>query len=137
MRVNIQLLESLGACEEGHRNFMVNCKDFDGSIAESMDLPLVPYSDKVWLLETIVDKSILDNWAILCYYDILSRHDDFYFSNNNSLALLAKINKYISNQQAPEYLYALDALKYFVRYNSRDDEIQQQANLEIIKSLLA
>lgn len=92
MFINKETLKQFGPCERGFDNFVTNYPEFSGSFIQLLDLPEIPYADKIWLAKKVLNKNQLIHFGLFCADSVLHIYESKYPNNSAPRDLL----KYLS-----------------------------------------
>jgi hypothetical protein len=78
MRINTKTLKAFSACRSGLDNFIKHYPDFDGAFEEVLSLDNIPYDDKIWLGQKVLNRNQLIQFAILCADSVFNIYESKY-----------------------------------------------------------
>lgn len=136
MNINLNVLKSLNACEEGYKNFAKHYPTFDGTLAEGLILPNVPYENKIWLITTVVDKNIIEEWLTDCIEYIIFSYPESYLNGPKIKGTLTDIHTLLGSSNFYERLQGLMAAEAFKDIICVDYPEQKDINLQLLIQLL-
>jgi hypothetical protein len=130
MIINKDKLLELSACESGYKNFIKYHTNFSGSVAESLALSDVPYSDKIWLIKNVVSKDIYNQWTTDCLQYIVNNYEEAYL---NGEKLRGQLNIALNNVSTDLGRQSAEAFRDLV---CSDYPAQENINLNLLINLL-
>lgn len=130
--INDKILRDLEACSSGYVNFVKLNGTQNINLADAYQSPNIPYSDKEWHANKILDKETIKQWELNCFE---------YIKNNTPVEKLESlgINKIsnLMNSANPDILIAaIDAARAIVRSLSKNDINQQNTNIGMLITML-
>lgn len=92
MLINKETLKQFRPCDRGFNNFVTNYPEFNDSFIKLLDLPEIPYADKIWLAKKVLNKNQLVHFGLFCADSVLHIYESKYPNNSAPRDLL----KYLS-----------------------------------------
>jgi hypothetical protein len=136
MIINLQTLESLLACNSGYKNFARNHPNFNGTLAESLALESVPYTDKIWLINKVVSKPTKESWIKNCLLSLIESYTTQQLSDMNILNCIVQINKHITSSDSATKDLAIQTAESITHHVASLHPSQQTTNLTLLINLL-
>jgi len=130
--INAEILRNLNACSTGYIRFIKQIGEQTITLAAAISLSGSHYSDKLWIINEIVDKELIQQWYLECFNYIALN------APNEQLEPLqiAKISEQLNNNDKIIAEAAQQASKAVVNLLSKDNAAQQSINIGLLVNLL-
>ncbi len=103
-KVTIPFIKEFNPCQYGLDNLTKHYPKLDMLIGEFLKLEHIPYEDKLWLSNKIVDITVLKQWAVECAEQVLSNYNEAYPSDSRITDCIETTKRYLEGNESLENL---------------------------------
>lgn len=99
-KVTIPIIKEFNPCQSGLDNLIKHYPKLNMLMSEFLALEQIPYNDKIWLTNIIVDRIILKQWAVECAEQVLSNYNELFPKDNRLTDCIETTKRYLEGNES-------------------------------------